>query len=453
MTALSVGDVCRISIEKLVFKGYGLGDYNGIKVFTQNALPGDIVLVEIIEKKRRFVKGRVREVITPSPYRSAPICRHFPDCGGCQLNHVPYDAQTKLKANIFNDCISQIYPALSCPIHPVSGPKDPIYYRNKMEFAFSENDTATLQLGLKKRGEFNTVIPISDCKLMSEESNDIISETQRYFQQSELTAFDSHTRTGELRLLSVRHSKADDAYMLQLVTSNPDASVYTDYFSTLCKKFPSISSTFHIFRDAKNDHSMSDIRTHISGETHIFDTIGNCRFRISPNAFFQTNSVHATTLYDTALNAAELSGSETVMDLYCGSGTIGIYMAPHAKNIIGIEENPASIEDAHYNATLNGVSNITFHEGRVKNILKFNSFSPDVVVVDPPRSGMVPKALRRIIELDAPKVVYVSCNPTTMLRDLEVFEHHGYSTTFITPVDMFPHTYHLEAVAQIVKVT
>jgi 23S rRNA (uracil1939-C5)-methyltransferase len=249
----------------------------------------------------------------------------------------------------------------------------------------------------------------------------------------------------------MRHSKTNNNWMLMLITGSEISDTLLDFVSMMQETHPEVVSIYQSINTNIGDTPLERDVRHLHGEPIITETLGEATFSISPESFFQTNTVQATKLYQTVVDVAQFKGTELLLDLYCGTGTIGLFCSPYVKKIIGIEEIPAAVEDASKNAQRNGISNAEFYCGRVKNILKFQTFNPDVVVIDPPRAGMVPKALQRIINLDCKKLVYVSCNPVTLLRDLKIFSEAGYTTETIIPVDMFPNTFHIECVARLTK--
>lgn len=439
-----------VKIEKLVYKGFGIGKWDKWTVFVPNVYPGDEIEAQVTQKKRRHLMAKCVKITTPSPLRTTAPCPHFPDCGGCQILDVSYETQLVLKHGIISDCFSRDLADLMAEIKPVTPSPSATYYRNKMDFAFGTQDDQVI-LGLKRRGQFDKVIPISDCMLLDPESNEINKWIVEQARALNLTAWDPTEHTGLLRHLIVRQSKHKKQWMINIVSASKHPHINAEFAEKLIAAFPSVSSVYNSINETVSDSSFSDNITRLSGREHLEEKLGQFEFSISPYAFFQTNSKGAEVLYDLVKEITDLNTSDTVLDLYCGTGTIGLYLAPHCKNVIGIEENPAAVKDAHKNATDNGVENIEFIEGRVKNILKFNTFTPDVVVVDPPRSGMVPKALRRIIDLNASKLIYVSCNPNTLARDLAQLRQAGYSPTLIQPVDMFPNTYHVECIVRLTK--
>ena len=447
-----IGSEHKLTIEKVVYQGWGLGFSDGKAIFVPHTLPGDEVDVTISRYQKRFCMGKVTHFHQSSTYRSESLCQHFPTCGGCQFMDVDYAKQCEIKQLVFHDSIRQFYPEIIEKVAPIIPSQVSTYYRNKMEFAFGSkedsNGNAQLTLGLKKRGTFDQVVGLSDCLLMSPVANQIIAFTVSFFQKAGLTAWDTHTHQGDLRHLMVRHAKGPNHYMVNLIASQDNSDLFLDYAQSLQAQFPQIVSLYKAIHEGPGEHTLAPPIL-ILGEEAIYEQLGDFNFKISPLSFFQTNSKQAEVLYEEIRRVLDPQKNELLMDLYCGTGTIGMTLAPYVDSVIGIEENPSAIRDALENTQKNGCHNMTFHEGRVKNILKFNSFGPDAVVVDPPRAGMVPKALRRMAELQAKKLVYVSCNPTTLLRDLRDLSEHGYQVDTLVPVDMFPGTYHIEVVTRL----
>ena len=441
-----------VTIESLGALGKGVATLDGRKVFVLGGLPGDIVKIKITKKKRRYFEAKWVDLIEKSTLRTQTLCPHFPVCGGCQFVDISYDTQLELKHNSFKASQESLFPDLDTTILPSIGSVQTEFYRNKMEYAFGKSEDGEIYLGQKVRGTFDQVVPLTSCYLQSEESRTIMATACALLNTFKLSVWDHETHEGILRYLTVRHSKTEDKYMLILVVSESVADIMPAFIKALTENHPSISSIFMSIQATASDTAASGVLSHWFGEEKLVETLDHLTFHISPSSFFQTNTKQAAVLYQTIRKTANLQKDETVMDLYCGTGTIGLYCAPDAKEVIGIEEHAAAIDNANANAELNAVKNATFKVGRVKNILKFEDFSPDVVIVDPPRCGMVPKALQRMIDLDAPRVVYVSCNPASLFRDLQVMCEQGYRVKTLQPVDMFPHTYHLECVADLEKI-
>lgn len=449
--SLKPGTQHPITIEKLVFQGWGLGRIEGIAVFVPNSLPGDELIVEIQHKKKRHLMAKKVETTLNSTFRAESRCPHYPSCGGCQLMDVPYEKQLELKRAILEDCFEGQFSELLEKFHRLIPSPSDHYYRNKMDFAFGQNENG-LYLGLKERGRYDHVIPISDCQLMSADSMRLTTTLCELLNQNDYSAWDYNSNNGSLRYASLRHSKTHDQYMLTLICGQKIKDSLHPLMKTLSEKEPKLSSIHYLFTDAPGDNIQGLSTELLGGKDHLHEALNQQEFSISPLSFFQTNTTGAEKLYECTREMAQLRPSDTVMDLYCGTGTIGLSMAPYVQQVIGIEENPSATADAAENAKRNDVSNIQFRTGRVKNILKFEQFEADVVVVDPPRSGLVPKALRRTAEIGAERLIYVSCNPTTLCRDLKEFSNLGYRVEEVVGVDMFPNTYHIETVTRLVKI-
>lgn len=432
-----------VEVTKLVNGGYGLAYLNNRAIFIPKTVPGDIVSIITTRKKRSYAFGKVIEYIKKSPLRKDSACNHAHECGGCQFQEINYQKQLELKQECLIDTISHDAPFLLPIVESIVPCAHTQYHRNKMEFAFSRS--THLELGLKKQRNPNDVVPVTECLLMSDESNKILEFTRSFFEDSNLPVWDSRKQTGCLSHLMIRHSKAFDSYMVNLV-ARTNQPIFSDYAHKLYEKFTNVNSVNLLEFTQQTGVPSSVECIHLAGDTIIKETIGDLTFRISPLSFFQTNSLQVKTLYDIIKQSCSLNSGDTLLDLYCGTGTIGQYVSQGKFNVIGIEEIKEAIEDAEENARFNAIDNVTYYTGRVKNILKFNSFNPDCIIIDPPRSGMVPKALQRVCELKCNQLIYVSCNPVTLVRDLKLLRDFGYTITRFVPVDMFPHTYHLECV-------
>lgn len=435
-----------VRIEKLVYKGLGFGHLDtGQGIFVPQGLPGDILSVEISKRRRKYLEGRIVDVLTPSPFRRASQCVHFPDCGGCQLIHVDYAGQLELKNMILQDSIEREFPSILPLLLPIISSPRSQYYRNKMEFSFGLSGEQLI-LGLKKRGTYDAVVSTPECQLMSELAMKICEFSASYFSELGFSSWDYEAHVGDLRYLVIRRSHTHDGYMVILVAGHDHAEAFSRFAEALSVAFSQVRSIYWALQDSPSDTAHSSSHTLLFGDDTITEKLMDFEFLISPSSFFQTNSLGAEVLYETIRTLSKVSSEDTVLDLYCGTGTIGLFLAPHARHVIGIEENQAAVLNARENAAMNDVQNIEFACGRVKNVLKFHEFDVDLVVVDPPRSGMVPKALRRMCDLGAARIVYVSCNPMTFLRDLKEIVAAGYRVESLRPVDMFPNTYHLETV-------
>lgn len=440
------------SVNEIVAPGTGLVKLDTFPIFISGALPGDKVTIRISKKKRNYAQGKIISFIEKSPLRTETICSNFPECGGCQLIDTKYKKQVELKESVFSDAVQQFYPELKPHIKSIIACEQQTFYRNKMEYSFAHNEEGKVILGLKKRATFDQVIELDSCLLQSDISNEIRHFTEAFFTKHKISTWNYHTHEGALRHLMLRDSKTSQDIMLNLVVSNNDDKVVFQLYSEeIAKAFPLIKSIFLSIQPEISDTAKTNESQLLYGNPHLIEILGNLRFKISPQSFFQTNSLQASVLYETIVKTAQLTSSDIVLDLYCGTGTIGLYFAKHVKKVIGIEEIPQAIEDAKINAKLNQISNADFICGNVKNILKFNTFNVDCIITDPPRSGMSNKAIKRLLELNAKQIIYVSCNPMTLIRDLKTFNEYGYNIDIIQPVDMFPNTFHIEAIVKCSK--
>ncbi|MBT6121680.1 23S rRNA (uracil(1939)-C(5))-methyltransferase RlmD [bacterium] len=442
-------DTIKLKIEKIVYQGWGMGRLSNFVIFVPNTLPGDYVSAKIIKKRKSWAQAVCLEIIEQSEFREKAICDKYGLCGGCQILDVSYENQIKLKHKILDDCFTTFLPEEKGKTKPFIQSPQSIYYRNKMEFSFgtSDIDKNKITIGQKKRGDFSTIIPLNKCYLMSDISSKILGWTQSFFTETDLTSWCPTTHKGILRHLIIKRTKNDEQYLINLSVNDDPTPLYSRYAKQLQETFKEVTSVYLSSNKEISDTAFSKSITHLSGNPFLEESLGPLTVRLSPLSFFQTNALLFEALYTAVSNQVPLSKNDTVMDLYCGTGTIGLFLASKVKKVIGIEENPAAIEDAKINASQNNISNIEFMCGRVKNILKFNTFSPDVIVVDPPRSGMVPKALKRIGEIECPYIIYVSCNPVTMARDINDLKAHNYVLQSLQPVDMFPNTFHMETIS------
>jgi 23S rRNA (uracil1939-C5)-methyltransferase len=321
-----------------------------------------------------------------------------------------------------------------------------------MEFAATKDAEGNVRLGLKARGRFDEIIPTPNCLLQSETGNAIRGFLEKFFSEKNLTVWNHKTFQGVLRYVVMRQSKTWDQFLLNIVVSEDQTALITELAEKVREEFPEVVSVYMSINSSPTDTAFNASPALISGQPMLEEVFKeNLTFKISPQSFFQTNTIQAKVLYQTVVDLGGFKKDDLVFDLYCGTGTIGLYLAPHVKEVIGVEENPQAIEDAHKNARNNGIENMQFVTEKVKNFLKFTPLKPSVIVLDPPRSGNVPKALKRIIEMDAPKLVYVSCNPATLCRDLKEMCEAGYQISEFQPVDMFPNTYHVECIVVLHK--
>ena len=453
-----------VTIEGMSSEGKGFAKLNGKVIFTEYAVPGDVVDMEIRKSKKSFAEAVITQLKTPSLLRTQPACSHFTVCGGCKWQHIQYAEQLKFKRQIVEDAFTRIG-KVAFPIIPeVVGCKDNYYYRNKMEFSFTDRrwltdaEVATGQefehrngLGFHVPGNFWGVLDVEHCYLQADPSNKIRLAVKDFALKNGYTFFNLQKQYGLLRNLMVRNTSIGELLVMVCFYENDEEKIgkLMQFIST---EFPEITSLQYVYNPKKND-TIYDLEPVVyKGNDHIVEQLGKYRFKVGPKSFFQTNSVQAKVLYDITKEFAELKPEDAVYDLYTGVGSIGIYVSDSCKRVTGIEQVEAAIEDAKVNAKLNNVTNCSFYAGDVRMVLKEEFIAtngkPDVVITDPPRAGMHEDVVRTLLQLEAPKIIYVSCNPATQSRDLQLLDEK-YEVTRVQPVDMFPHTTHIENVVRL----
>jgi len=376
------------------------------------------------------------------------LCTHFPDCGGCRMADVSYLDQLPVKHQSFESVLPEVYRGLLQPIIPSERHR---FHRNKMEFSIFQREGGGVGLGLKRAGKWDQCVATPHCQLFDERWSQVSDWVCNQLTQLGLPPYDQRSHVGVLRYMMVRKSEYQSAWLVNWVVASDISEQLKPLAIALRVEFPWIVGVVMSVQSQVSDTAYTEDVRILDGIGELVESIGAKRYRVSPYSFFQTNSGQVQRLYQVALELAEPSRSDLLLDLYCGAATIGIYFSDHVHSVLGIEINPSSIRDAHHNIELNQAHSVIVREGKVKNILKFEKPQADIVVVDPPRSGLEPKALRRSATTGASRIVYVSCNPTTLVRDLGMYAEEGYVTRRIQPVDMFPHSSHLEAVALLHK--
>jgi 23S rRNA (uracil1939-C5)-methyltransferase len=446
------GDELELAIDSLAFGGNGVARMDGFVVFVRRGLPGDTVRARITKTQRRHAEAELVEVLTPGPLRVEAPCEHFGVCGGCRFQDLAYDAQLEAKAAWVGDSLRRIAGIQDAPLEPIVGAVEQFHYRNKMEYSFAPGPDGP-RLGLHKAGRWDEVLEIEKCWLTTDLGNAIRNAIQAWAREERLEGYDQAENKGYLRHLVVREGRNTGQALVQLVTHERERFDRERLIEVLTQ-FPEVRSIHWSVNDTSAE--ITNLPSLLLwGEEAIEEELGSLRFRVRPNAFLQTNTQMAERLYAMVLEEAALTGTETVYDLYCGIGTIALSLAPHALTVWGIEISEESVACAIENAELNAIGNAAFFAGNVGQVLKElqeRAGDPDLVVVDPPRAGLAGKALKRLGELAAPRVVYVSCNPTTLAGDLKVLrDEYGYNLVRARPVDMFPHTPHVECVTLLVK--
>ncbi len=422
----------KIEIEELDEKGRGIGRYKNKKVYVYFALPGDVVKVRIVGKRKNFLKGEILEVVSESDLRTKPLCKHFGKCGGCKLQNMKYDNQLEFKANIVKS-------AFGLDEVSIIGSKNIFFYRNRMDYI-----TYKQKIGLREPEKFYAVVDIERCYLLSEFANKVISRFRDFIKEYGISTYDLIKKVGFLRYLIIRHAKNTDEKMINILTSKGDFP-HIEKISEMFDAESIIWST----TDSIADVSYGEPKMVIKGRGFIFEKILDRKFRIGPFSFFQTNTKQAEVLFKKVIELADLKSNENVVDLYCGSGVIGILLSEYARRVIGVEVNEESINLAKENAK--DIDNITFIKARVEDVAENKILrNADVVVVDPPRAGLHKNVVEALLKISPKKIIYVSCNPKTQARDYALLRKK-YNLEYITAIDMFPHTPHVETVALLTK--
>lgn len=455
-----------IRIESVAAEGKAIARVEGTVLFVQFAVPGDVVDVKVTKKKKNYMEGVILRIVTPSPHRLEPFCSHFGVCGGCKWQPLPYSMQLEAKQQQVYDQLVRIG-HLSLPgISPILPSEQTEYYRNKLEFTFSrrrwifpDEDPDSLSpeercgLGFHVGRFFDKVLDIRHCYLQKDPSNQIRLFIKEFAISHGMEFFDIREHTGFLRNMFIRTTEAGDV-MLIICFYHEDGAARTALLDAVAEHFPQIVSLYYVINGKANDSIADQDCILYKGDDAIYEQMENLRFRIGPKSFYQTNARQAFRLYSVAREFAGLTGTETVYDLYTGTGTIAQFVSSGARKVIGIEYVPEAIEDAIENARANGIGNCEFFAGDMKDILTGDFIAehgrPDVIILDPPRAGIHPDVADVILAAAPDRIVYVSCNPASQARDLEILCSR-YDITAVQPVDMFPHTHHVENVVQLRK--
>jgi 23S rRNA (uracil1939-C5)-methyltransferase len=442
------GQELELRIDSLAYGGNGVARLDGFVVFVRRGLPGDRVRARVTKVQRRHAEAEAIEVVEGGPARVSAPCPHFPLCGGCRFQDLAYEAQLQAKAAWVEDSLRRIAGIADPRLEPIVAAVEIFGYRNKMEYSFAPGPDGA-ELGLHRAGRWDEVLGIDTCWLTTDVGNAIRNTVRGWANEERLEAYDQAEGTGYLRHLVVREGLETGQALVQLVTHKGERFDRERLIEVLTQ-LAQVRSIHWTVNDtpAEVTNLPSEL---LWGSDAIEEELGGLRFRVRPNAFLQTNTRMAERLYELAREAAGLTGSETVYDLYCGIGTIGLSLARDALTVWGVEISEESVACAIENAELNAIGNAAFFAGNVGEVLRElreRAGDPDVVVVDPPRAGLAGKALKRLGELAAPRIVYVSCNPTTLAGDAKrLAEVYGYELLRTTPVDMFPHTPHVESVS------
>ncbi len=457
-----------VKISGFAAEGKAICRIEDMVVFLNHAAPGDIVDIIIVKARRNYLEGAVTKIHQKSEFREDSFCEHFGVCGGCKWQHLKYEKQLEFKQQQVIDSIERIgkIPSSEFQILPIAGSKNTTYYRNKLEYTFTNyrwlesadmlNQESGIEmngLGFHVPGFYDKVMNINKCYLQPEPSNKIRLWLKDYSLKNKLEFYDLRRHTGWIKNVIIRNNNKGD-FMVNLIVSNENSEVLNALLSSLQKEFPEISSLFYTV-NPKTNPSISDLSPVLFyGKPYLDECMDNIHFNIGPTSFYQTNSDQAFVLYSIARDFANLKGEEIVYDLYTGTGTIACFVASKSKKVIGIEYVEEAVAHARENSANNNITNTSFYAGDMSKILTANFIKengkPDVIITDPPRAGMHPDVVNQINMSGAKKIVYVSCNPATQARDIELLSEK-YKLEKIQAVDMFPHTHHVESVALLIK--
>lgn len=449
-----------LSVFDIAEEGKGVARADDLVVFIEKAIPGDVVDAAVYKKKKKFAEAKIANLITPSPDRVVAFCEHFGVCGGCKWQHMNYGAQLKYKQKSVLDALQRLAGLEVGHAESILPSVQDKYYRNKLEYTFSNKrwltdmdgeitDEKDLNaLGFHVPLRFDKILEINHCYLQADPSNELRNSIAEFAKENNISFYDLRAHEGSLRNLVIRTSSTGEVMVIVIFAYPQEGEVelMMDFVKT---KFPALTSLLYIINQKKNDTFSDQEVLLYSGRDFIYEEMEGLQFRIGPKSFYQTNSVQAYELYKITRDFADLKGDELVYDLYTGTGTIANFIAKKAKKVVGVEYVPDAIVDAKINSQINGIENTVFYAGDMKDVLN-NDFinqngKPDVVITDPPRAGMHPDVVERLMEMEAEKIVYVSCNAATQARDL-IRLKEKYDLVRIKPVDMFPHTQHVENV-------
>lgn len=449
-----------LHIIDIAEEGKGVAKAEDLVVFVEKAVPGDVVDARVVRKKKNFAEAVIETLHASSELRTDPFCQHFGTCGGCKWQHMQYEAQLQFKYKSVEAALQRLGKVDTSMMEPILGSAEDTYYRNKLEYTFSNKrwlnrgdmgDSADLEmnaLGFHVPLRFDKILDIQHCYLQAEPSNTLRNQVRNYALRMGLSFYDLRNHTGNLRNLIIRTSSTGEV-MVVVVFAYVEQEQIDGMMTYLQHEFPEITSLLYIINQKKNDTIFDQEVITFAGRDHIFEEMNGLKFKIGAKSFYQTNSAQAYELYKITKEFAGFTGDELVYDLYTGAGTIANFVAGGVRQVVGIEYVPTAIEDAKFNSSLNGIDNTTFYAGDMKDILTASFIEshgkPDVVITDPPRAGMHADVVARLLEMEAEKIVYVSCNAATQARDIALL-NEKYDVVRIKPVDMFPHTQHVENV-------
>ena len=452
--AVHSGDIVDLEITDTASGGKAIAKLDRFVVFIDRGVPGDKIRAKITKRKKSYAEAKTLEIVEPSSIRIEPQCSHFGVCGGCRWQDIPYPVQLKFKAQHLKDNLTRLGGLIEPPVVEVIGSEDVYFYRNKMEFSFHPDQTSGLLLGLHRSGSYNEIFDLKQCFLQSELSNRIVELVRRKAKEFDLPAYHASEHTGFLRFLTIREGKNTGEVMVNLITSAESHEGLSDFYESVKGEFPQITSLIQNVNPTRANIATGLFERYISGQEFITERIEPHAFEISANSFFQTNTRQAGRLFSTVVEFCDFKGGEKVLDLYSGTGSLSIFASRYADSVTGIEISDSAIHDANRNCERNGVQNCSFVQGdaiKVFGKLSTSGDKFDLVIADPPRAGLHPKIVKYLLQELPSKIVYVSCNPATLSRDLKLLCEERYELKEVQPIDMFPHTAHIETVASLTR--
>ncbi|MCM3176388.1 23S rRNA (uracil(1939)-C(5))-methyltransferase RlmD [Cytobacillus horneckiae] len=441
-------DYIDVEFKDLTHEGAGVAKVDGYPLFVPNALPGEKAKIKVVKANKGYGFARLIETYEESPYRVKPLCPIYKECGGCQLQHLSYEGQLLAKEKQVREVLTRIGKLEDVKVHPTLGMQDPWRYRNKSQVPIGEHEGGLIGGFYQQRT--HQIIDMKACLIQQGKNDEVIQKVKEICSRHGVRAYDEGRHKGDLRHIMARYGLVTGEVMIVLVTRTKDLTNKNKIIEEITAEISGVKSIVHNINSKKTNVIMGEETRVLWGEEVIYDYIGAIKFAISARSFYQVNPDQTKVLYEKALEYANLTGEEEVIDAYCGIGTISLFLAQKAKKVFGVEIVPEAIEDAKRNADLNDIRNADFAVGKAEEVIPKwyeQGNSADVLVVDPPRKGCDEALLQTIIDMKPKKVVYVSCNPGTLARDLRVLEDGGYKTVEVQPVDMFPQTVHCEAVA------
>ncbi|WP_251554861.1 23S rRNA (uracil(1939)-C(5))-methyltransferase RlmD [Neobacillus muris] len=449
---VSKNDYIDVVFEDLTHDGAGVAKVDGYPLFVEGGLPGEQAKIKVIKVNKSYGIGRLIEIYQKSPYRVDIPSSEKNKYGGCQLEHISYEGQLKYKENQVRQVLTRIGKLENVTVHQIIGMDDPWYYRNKAQVPIGEKDGKLIAGFFKPRS--HEIVDTEESLIQLPEVNEAVQAVKEICTELEISAYDEESHKGVLRHIMARYGKRTGELMVVLITRTADFPDQKELVEKIVERLPKVKSIVHNVNSKRTNVILGEKTKVLWGNEVIYDYIGDVKFAISALSFYQVNPVQTKVLYDKALEYAELTGEERVIDAYCGIGTISLFLAQKAKKVFGVEIVPEAIEDARRNAELNGIANVEFAVGEAEAVIPRwykEGNAADVLVVDPPRKGCDEALLKTIMDMKPKKVVYVSCNPATLARDLRILEDGGYTTLEVQPVDMFPHTTHVECCVLLVK--